>query len=93
MLNLARYDFLLAIVVGFTWLMMRAGKRRRLLPYPPGPKRLPVVGNLFSMPSQEEWVTYRKWSEQLGVRSCRLHLVPANCQLGPCQALTLSMPM
>ena len=92
MLNLARYDFLLAIVVGFTWLVMRAGKRRRL-PYPPGPKRLPVVGNLFSMPSQEEWVIYRKWSEQLGVRSCRLHLVPANCQLGSCQALTLSMPM
>ncbi|KAH9160855.1 hypothetical protein EDB89DRAFT_1811985, partial [Lactarius sanguifluus] len=42
----------------------RASKRR--LPYPPGPKRLPIVGNLFSMPSREEWITYRKWSEQLG---------------------------
>ncbi|KAH9070992.1 cytochrome P450 [Lactarius deliciosus] len=43
---------------------MRASKRR--LPYPPGPKRLPVVGNLFSMPSREEWITYRKWSEESG---------------------------
>ena len=80
MLNLARYDFLLALVVGFSGLtffvVMRAGKRR--LSYPPGPKRLPVVGNLFNMPSQEEWVTYRKWSEQLGVCSRRLPLVPAN---------------
>ena len=78
MLNLTRYDFLLTAVVGFTWLVMRARKRRHL-PYPPGPKRLPVVGNLFSMPSQEGWVTYRKWSEQLGVCSRHLHLVPANC--------------
>ena len=80
MLNIARYDFLLALVVGFNGLIlfavMRAGKRR--LPYPPGPKRLPIVGNLFDMPSQEEWITYRKWSEQLGVHSHRLPLVPAN---------------
>ena len=78
--DLARYDFLLALVVsfsGFTFFaIMRAGKRR--LPYPPGPKGLPIVGNLFSMPSQEEWVTYRKWSEQIGVRFLRLHIVPAN---------------
>ena len=84
MLNLARYDFLLAVVVGFsalTLLVIRAGKRR--LPYPPGPKCLPIVGNLFSVPlgTQEEWVTYRKWSEEFGVRSHRLHLVPANWPL------------
>ncbi|KAH9038272.1 cytochrome P450 [Lactarius hengduanensis] len=54
MLNLALGDFLLAVVVGFSGLallVMRTRKRR--LPYPPGPKRLP-------------WVTYRRWSEQLG---------------------------
>ncbi|KAF8263059.1 cytochrome P450 [Lactarius quietus] len=45
---------------------MRARKRR--LPYPPGPKGLPVVGNLFGMPPKgsQEWITYRKWSEELG---------------------------
>ncbi|KAH8998282.1 cytochrome P450 [Lactarius hatsudake] len=66
MLNLTRYDFLLAVVGfgGVALLVIRTSKRR--LPYPPGPKRLPVVGNLFDMPSQEEWVAYRKWSETLG---------------------------
>ncbi|KAI9467400.1 cytochrome P450 [Lactarius psammicola] len=67
MLNLALYDFLFAVVVGFSGLtlfIMRANKRR--LPYPPGPKSFPVVGNLFSMPSREEWITYRKWSEESG---------------------------
>ncbi|KAH9019123.1 cytochrome P450 [Lactarius pseudohatsudake] len=84
MLNLTRYDFLLAVLVGFSGvalLVMRSSKRR--LPYPPGPKRLPVVGNLFGMPSQEEWVAYRKWSEKLGVKhmhSRRFHLVPAESQ-------------
>ena len=77
MLNLVRYDYLLAVVVGFgglIFLVMRAGKRR--LPYPPGPKSLPIIGCLCSIPSQEEWVTYKKWSEELGVRSSRhLHLV------------------
>ena len=36
------------------------------LPYPPGPKRIPIIGNLFDMPSHEEWVTYKKWSDEYG---------------------------
>ncbi|KAI9432056.1 cytochrome P450 [Lactarius indigo] len=67
MFILTRYDLLVAVVVGFSGLVLlvtRAGKRR--LPYPPGPKRLPIIGNLFSIPSREEWVTYRKWSEEFG---------------------------
>ncbi|KAI9445989.1 cytochrome P450 [Lactarius indigo] len=67
MLDLARYDFLLAIAAGFSGLALLVWRTsKRSLPYPPGPKRLPVVGNLFSMPSQEEWVTYRNWSRESG---------------------------
>jgi hypothetical protein len=40
--------------------------RSRGLPYPPGPKRIPIIGNLLDMPSHEEWVTYKKWSDQYG---------------------------
>ena len=64
------YDTLLAVVVAtgvcsLAYLVVRTNRRR--LPYPPGPKSLPIVGNLFNMPSQEEWVTYRKWSKDCGM--------------------------
>jgi hypothetical protein len=39
--------------------------RKNALPLPPGPKRLPLVGNLFVMPRTLEWETYHKWSQEL----------------------------
>ena len=68
MLILIRYDVLLAVVVAFSglaFLVVRSS--RRSLPYPPGPRRLPIVGNFFDMPSKEEWFTYKKWSKDFGM--------------------------
>ncbi|KAI9432002.1 cytochrome P450 [Lactarius indigo] len=63
----AHHDIILAAVVGFCSLgLFVVHTRRHKRPYPPGPSRLPIVGNLFSMPSREEWVTYKKWSEKYG---------------------------
>ncbi|KIM42409.1 hypothetical protein M413DRAFT_18664 [Hebeloma cylindrosporum] len=39
--------------------------RKGALPLPPGPKRLPLVGNLFVMPKTLEWETYHQWSQEL----------------------------
>lgn len=41
-------------------------RRRTALPHPPGPKGLPLVGNLFDIPKKHEWLTYKKYTDQYG---------------------------
>ncbi|KAJ7034658.1 putative monooxygenase [Mycena alexandri] len=34
--------------------------------YPPGPRRLPIVGNAFQIPKTFQWLTFSKWAEKYG---------------------------
>ncbi|KAF8868692.1 cytochrome P450 [Infundibulicybe gibba] len=38
-------------------------KSRSRLPYPPGPKPKPLIGNALEIPTQMAWLTYAKWAE------------------------------
>ncbi|KAF9072507.1 cytochrome P450 [Rhodocollybia butyracea] len=42
----------------------RSNKYR--VPLPPGPKKWPLIGNLFDMPTSFEWETYDRWCRELG---------------------------
>jgi hypothetical protein len=44
-------------VIGFLYML----RRRPALPFPPGPKGLPIIGNALDMPSRNPWLTYWQW--------------------------------
>lgn len=37
-------------------------------PYPPGPKRLPVIGSMLEMPHSRLWETVQEWGKIYGAR-------------------------
>ncbi|GLB39728.1 putative cytochrome p450 [Lyophyllum shimeji] len=44
--------------------LLRRPRKGPLLP--PGPKGLPLIGNVLDMPSEQQWLTFAKWGEQWG---------------------------
>jgi hypothetical protein len=49
---------------------LRRQRARNTLPLPPGPKPLPLIGNLLNIPKEKDWLTYRAWNDQYGDVVC-----------------------
>ena len=61
---------LVVLFAPYFWYTTRWRTRTCGRPLPPGPKRLPIVGNMFNMPRLTQWVGFRDLSRQLG-KQCR----------------------
>ncbi|KAF4581329.1 hypothetical protein EYR40_002917 [Pleurotus pulmonarius] len=48
-------------IVAVRWL-----KKPRPLPFPPGPKPLPIIANALDFPRARPWETYTRWGQQYG---------------------------
>ncbi|KAG5638039.1 hypothetical protein H0H81_002159 [Sphagnurus paluster] len=62
-------DFQTGVYASFAivlYLYLKHRKNASRLPLPPGPKKLPLVGNLLDMPKSYEWLTFQKWAQELG---------------------------
>ncbi|KAF8880394.1 cytochrome P450 [Infundibulicybe gibba] len=60
-------SLLIVLAAGYIcrWYLGLAKSRARV-PFPPGPKPKPLVGNAFELPTRAAWITYTKWAETYG---------------------------
>lgn len=70
-------DFLIVLSFIFTLQAFRDYRRRKGFPYPPGPRPLPIIGNLLDIPMESSWLTYSQLAKKYGT-SCGLftHVPP-----------------
>ncbi|KAF9045250.1 cytochrome P450 [Panaeolus papilionaceus] len=57
--------FALAAISAATWLISKQLKNSGSLPLPPGPKRLPLLGHLFTIPLTQQWIGFHQLSKDL----------------------------
>jgi Cytochrome P450 len=63
-MHLATYIAIVGLLIGVY--IATQPKTASSLPLPPGPKPLPIIGNVHQAPKSHGWRTYREWSEEYG---------------------------
>jgi hypothetical protein len=64
--SITAVDGLVILTSFYFVLLLHDHRRRRGLPYPPGPRSWPIIGNLLDVPSRRPWVTYSEMSKKYG---------------------------
>ncbi|KAG7451288.1 cytochrome P450 [Guyanagaster necrorhizus] len=59
-------SLLLASGVLLLYCLFYLSRKRRCVPLPPGPKGLPLIGNLWNISTEYPWITYARWATIYG---------------------------
>ncbi|KAF9265963.1 cytochrome P450 [Marasmius fiardii PR-910] len=74
--------WLLAVTLAIIFILDTHRRKRRKVPYPPGPKPRLFVGNIFDHPTIKPWRVYREWGKIYGdlihLEVIGLHMVVVN---------------
>ncbi|KAK0462940.1 cytochrome P450 [Desarmillaria tabescens] len=73
LMDLSLVDIVAFLALVYTLNRFLSSKPKRHLP--PGPKGLPIIGNIYDIPEKYEWVTYRDLSRQYDSEIISLNLV------------------
>lgn len=71
---------ILGITVILCWNKKTSAGNPFKLPFPPGSKGLPIIGNVFDMPSSQEWQKATEWNDVYGTSTSgkrRCSVVPS----------------
>jgi hypothetical protein len=60
-------DCLVVSLFIYVIVVFRDHRRRRGLPYPPGPRPWPIIGNFLDLPNRHPWAAYAAMSERYGI--------------------------
>ncbi|KAF8799105.1 cytochrome P450 [Phlegmacium glaucopus] len=52
--------------------------KRSSLPLPPGPKKLPLLGNLLDFPTRSEWLKYAEWAKEFNSNIIHIYALGRN---------------
>lgn len=58
---------ILAFVLAAAVIILAMSMKKRRYRLPPGPRGLPIVGNLWDIPESSQWITYRTWGRDYGI--------------------------
>lgn len=59
-------DIILAVFCLVGSLVLLTRRRKSSLPYPPGPKGYPIIGNMHHLPGEEKWEYFASLKPKYG---------------------------